>query len=43
MKQLLLIVSISFIGLASYAQTNKNSDSETVQQRIEKVENSLSP
>ena len=43
MKQLLLIVSISFMGLASYAQTNKNSDSQAVQQRIEKVENSLSP
>lgn len=31
------------MGLASYAQTNKNSDSQAVQQRIEKVENSLSP
>ncbi|MHA7059491.1 serine hydrolase domain-containing protein [Aquimarina sp. M1] len=43
MKQLLFTILISYIGFASYAQTNKNRDSETVQQRIEKVENSLSP
>ena len=43
MKQLFFTILISYIGLASFAQTNKNRDSETVQQRIEKVENSLSP